>query len=122
MTTEKTISKLCSVAPLIGDITEKVKDDETMIAWAKTYAFSKGDKLDNFCSILRIFPMLIAKCGEDVYGVIACLTDKNVEEVKAQDFGVTVNDVRGILSDEVFKSFFTLSLVKSNEKTVASAE
>lgn len=121
MTTEKTISKLCTIAPLVSDIMDKLKGEDSVVVWAKDYT-KATNKVEQLSSLLRLLPTLAVKCGNEFYNVVAVLTDKTVDEVKTQNFGVTVNDVKTIFNDEVFRSFFTLSSKSESETTGVSVE
>lgn len=122
MTTEIVVGKLCNLAPIVADVVEKLKNEEQFIGWLKDYSQAGKTKIDLTISVLKILPVLVAKCDKEFYEVLSIVNGKTVEEVKAQEFTKTVEDVKSILSNEVLRSFFTSSGVAKTTEMNTSAE
>lgn len=119
MTTEVVVEKLCNIAPIVADVVDNLKNEEQFINWIKDYSKARQSKVDSTISVLKITPFFVRKCDKEFYEILAILNDKTVEEVKAQDFSKTVEDVKSILSNEVLRSFFTsFGVTKTTETSI----
>lgn len=115
MKTSIAIDKLCECAPFIADIADKVKTDEEL-----KEVFVKLSKSDRI-GMLRNLPLLIKKCDNEVYGILSILNDKSIEEIKEQDFGITIKEIIAAVKDKDIQSFFTAS-TQSVEKAAEDTE
>lgn len=104
MRTEVAIDKLCNIAPILGDLTEKLSRDEKF----KAFMGEKGAR-NNREFLFKFLPHVFKNYREDVYALLAAWNEKGVEEVKAQSFAKTIAEVKEILNDEDFRSFFSSS-------------
>lgn len=103
MRTDIGINKLCDCVPFVADIAEKVKADEKLKDII--IKLQNGDKI----TLLRSLPILIDKCGEEIYNILSIFNDKTVDEIKAQDFSVTIKYIMDIAKNEDMRSFFSVS-------------
>lgn len=102
MRTEQGVKIFALLAQHFADAVNKVaKNPKTRKEFEK--AAKKGTK-----SLISLFPTLIEVCGDDIYSIIAIYSDKSVEEIKAQDTGLTLATVREIMNDRGLVDFFAL--------------
>ena len=66
--------------------------------------------------MIRILPLLFKNNNNEVIEILAVLNDKTVEDVKAQPFGETYNQIKDIISGEDFKGFFSLFIESKKQK------
>lgn len=109
LTTEQAADVLVQIAPLIDNITQDEdifqklgkaikKDGMTQIGVAMEAAH-------RLCSSV---PVLLGKHREDIFGIIAAVKFKTMEEVKNQSIIETKKDLEDIFKDEDFISFFDM--------------
>lgn len=110
MRTDVAIDKLCNIAPVIADMTEKISKDEEFKAFMETYKAEKSNKVFFF----QVIPLLLKNYREEIYEMLAVWEDKTVDEIKNQSFGVTVGEIKAIWDDEDFRIFFSLSNAKES--------
>lgn len=103
MRTDIAIEKLCDVAPYLGDIAEGIKKDEEFKTFILKY---QGEQKNNLAFVFRVLPMILKKFKNEVFSVLAIIGEKSVDEIKEQPFGVTVSQVKELIEDEDFRSFF----------------
>lgn len=108
MKTSVAIDKLIDIAPIIADLRPKLKEDKDFINFMENYVKGKKDvsEIDNFDFVLHILPTAIKNYKQELYGILAILCDKTVEEVSEQSLGETIKVIKELLSDDDFKSFF----------------
>ena len=110
MRTDIAIDKLCNVAPVIADMTEKLSKDEEFKAFMQNYKAEQSNRVFLF----KVIPLLLKNYREDIFEILAIWSDKPVEIIKAQPFSETVNEIKTIWADEDFRSFFSSSSVSAN--------
>lgn len=110
MRTDVAIDKLCEIAPALGDIAEGMKTDEEFKNFILKY---RKDKTDNISFLFRILPLLLKKFKSQIFEILSVIGEKNVEDIKAQPIGVTINQLKELFKDEDFRSFFSLSTVQA---------
>lgn len=110
MRTDIAIDKLCNVAPVIADMTEKLSKDEEFKAFMLNYKAEQSNRVFLF----KVIPLLLKNYREDIFEILAVWSDKPVEAIKAQPFAETVNEIKTIWADEDFRSFFSSSSVSAN--------
>lgn len=104
MRTDVAIDKLCNIAPLFADLSEKLAND------AEFKAFMAGKKaMTNREFIFKMIPHLLKNYREEAFNILAVWNDKTVDEVKAQGIGETIAEVKTIFADKDFRSFFSSS-------------
>lgn len=114
MRTDIAIEKLCSVVPFIADIAEDLKNNQEMKDFVLQYNADKKNKV----FMIRVLPLLLKHYSKEVYEVLAILGDKTADEIKEQPFGTTFNQLKGLVEDEDFRSFFS-SFFESKKKEQA---
>lgn len=104
MRTDVAIDKLCNIAPVFADLSEKLAND------AEFKAFMAGKKtMTNREFIFKMIPHLLKNYREEAFNILAVWNDKTVEEVKRQPLGETIAEVKSIFNDKDFRSFFSSS-------------
>lgn len=104
MRTDVAVEKLCNVAPVLADLTEKLSNDADF----KAFMNGKGEKTNrNF--IFNVVPHLLKNYRDEAFEILAVWNDKTVDDVKAQPLGTTIAEIKAIFSDEDFRSFFSSS-------------
>lgn len=101
LSTEKGLNILCAITPAIGNI---FSDDEVMSMFSEEN--EKGNTVANMANVIAI---ILDKHRQDIYKILASLSDRTIEEVKKQDFFDTFEQVAELLNMEAFKGFFTSS-------------
>lgn len=105
MRTDIAVEKLCSLAPIISELSEKLSKDKEF----KTFMQSYNDERTNRVFVFKVLPLLIKNYHEEAFEMLAIWYEKSVDEVKAQPFSVTVEEVKKIFSDKDFLGFFSSS-------------
>lgn len=103
MRTDDAIDKLCDIAPIIADISEKAQKDQEFKDFLANYNKSR----DNRMFVLRVLPVLVKNYKEDMYGILSIWTEKPIEEIKKQSIGVTIKELKAIFEDEDIRAFFS---------------
>ena len=112
MRTDIAIEKLCNIVPFVADIAENLKSNQEMKDFILQYNADKTNKV----FMIRILPLLFKHYNSQIFEVLALLNDKTVEDVKAQPFGETYNQIKDIIGDEDFKGFFSLFIENKKPK------
>lgn len=86
MTTEQLYDKLCDIAPIIDTIVEKTKGDAEI-----TKALVKMKTAKTRLTVITCLLPILKKCKDEVFKIFAVLTNKTVEEIKAQDSMETIS-------------------------------
>lgn len=110
MRTDIAIDKLCNVAPVIADMTEKISKDEEFKAFMETYKAEKSNRVFLF----KVIPILLKNYRNEIFEIMSVWSAKPVEIIKAQPFAETVNEIKAIWADEDFRSFFSSSSASEN--------
>ena len=109
MRTDVAIDKLCNIAPVISELSEKLAHD----AEFKTFMNEKSEKT-NRDFLFKVVPHLLKNYREEAFYILALWNDTTVEAIKEQPFGKTVTDIKAIFTDEDFRSFFSSSSVSGS--------
>lgn len=109
MRTDVAIDKLCNIAPVLSELSEKLAND----AEFKTFMNEKSEKT-NRDFLFKVVPHLLKNYREEAFYILALWNDTTVEALKAQPFGKTVTDIKAIFTDEDFRSFFSSSSVSGS--------
>lgn len=107
MKTDIAIEKLINIAPIIYEMRDKIKADADFIDAIKNM---RGETVDNVGFVLKVVPMILKSYRAEMYDILAIVFDKDVEEIKEQNLGKTINEIKELLSDEDFKGFFSAVL------------
>ena len=112
MRTDIAVEKLCNVMPTIAEMAEKLKASDDF----KKFLIGYKDKKTNKVFMLKVFPLLLKLCENEVYEILATMFDKEIEEVKGQPITDTITQAKRLFSDEDFKSFFSLLFKEKEQK------
>lgn len=104
MRTDVAIEKLCNIAPVLADLSDKLAND------ADFKSFMNGRKgMANREFVFKFLPYLLKNYREEAFNILAGWNDTTIETIKAQPLGKTVAEVKEILFDKDFRSFFSSS-------------
>ena len=109
MRTDVAIDKLCNIAPVIAELSEKLAND----AEFKTFMTEKGERT-NRDFLFKVVPHLLKNYREEAFYILALWNDTTVEAIKEQPFGKTIAEIKAIFTDEDFRSFFSSSSVSGS--------
>ena len=102
ISTEKAFDML----PSVVDLYDKLDIE----AYRKKIAEeNKGKPLDQMTVGIDLFKFVLKNSGkvkQEVFEIVAVFEDKTVEEIKVQNFMITVNSLRSIFVDKEALSFF----------------
>lgn len=107
LTTAQAADVLVQIAPLIDNITQ----DEELVgkigkAIKKDGMTKMGLTMEALHRVFSSVPVLLGTHRSDIFGIIAAVKNKTVEDVANQSIIDTKNDIEEILKDEDFISFF----------------
>ena len=104
MRTDVAIDKLCNIAPVLAELSEKLSNDTEF----KAFMSEKGDTTNrNF--LFNVVPHLLKNYREEAFYILALWNDTTVEAIKEQPFGKTIAEIKAIFNDEDFRGFFSSS-------------
>ena len=104
MRTDVAIDKLCNIAPVLAELSEKLSNDTEF----KMFMTEKSERT-NRDFLFKVVPHLLKNYREEAFNILSVWNDKTVEEVKGQSFGKTITEIKAIFEDEAFRSFFSSS-------------
>ena len=108
LSTERATDVLCELTPYIANIvedsalmeslrdaidTDKVKTKAELIAIGTSKA-------------TRLIPIILKNRRSDVYGILAVLNEKSVEEIAKQNLLVTMRQIKDVSKDKELVDFF----------------
>ena len=123
MRTDVAIEKLCNLAPIVADLSEKLSKDTEFknvflsMLEVKDGVFSLKKDIPRAVFVAKLLPLLLKNYAKEAYEILSVWSEKSIDEVKAQPFAVTVRQVKSLFEDEDIRSFFTSST--ANEETSA---
>lgn len=108
LSTDKTVSVLCELTPHVESI---FVDNDLMEELKTALDFAKAKtRAEQFALILgkfsKIIPILLGKKKKDVFGILAVLNEKTVEEISAQNIIVTMKQIKELSTDKDLIDFF----------------
>ena len=109
MRTDVAIDKLCNIAPVLAELSEKLAND----AEFKMFMTEKSERT-NRDFLFKVVPHLLKNYREETFNILAVWEDKTIDEVKSQSFGKTITEIKAIFEDEDFRSFFSSSSVSDS--------
>lgn len=109
MRTDVAIDKLCNIAPVLAELSEKLAND----AEFKSFMSEKGERT-NRDFLFKVVPHLLKNYREEAFSILAVWNDMTVDEIKEQPFGKTVTEIKAIFTDDDFRSFFSSSSVSGS--------
>lgn len=108
LSTDRATDVLCELTPYIANI---VSDEELLEELKK--AVDRKDIVNKAQwlavgaeKITKILPILLKKRKEDVFGILAVMNEKTVEEVAKQKFIMTLKQAKTAFKDKELIDFF----------------
>ena len=108
MTTDRAMDVLCEITPCIANITA----DEELLAELRNAINPKAVKtkaelmVKGVEKITKLAPIVLKKHKADVFGILAVLNEKTVEEIGKQNIIATMAQVREVIKDKDLMDFF----------------
>ena len=108
MTTDRAMDVLCEITPCIANITA----DEELLAELRNAIDPKAVKtkaelmVKGVDKITKLVPIVLKKRKADVFGILAALNEKTVEEIGKQNIIATMAQVREVVKDKDLMDFF----------------
>lgn len=108
MTTDRAMDVLCEITPCIANITA----DEELLAELRKAIDPKAVKtkaelmVKGVEKITKLAPIVLKKRKADVFGILAALNEKTVEEIGKQNIIATMAQVREVVKDKDLMDFF----------------
>ena len=108
MTTDRAMDVLCEITPCIANITA----DEELLAELRNAIDPKAVKtkaelmVKGVEKITKLAPIVLKKRKADVFGILAALNEKTVEEIGKQNIIATMAQVREVVKDKDLMNFF----------------
>ena len=108
LSTERATDVLCELTPYIANIVEdsdlmeslrSAIDTEKVKTKAELIAIGAG-------KVTRLIPIILKKRRSDVYGILAVLNEKSVEEIAKQNFLMTMRQIKDMARDKELVDFF----------------
>lgn len=108
ISTEKASDVLCEIAPYAVNI---VTDEELVEELKSAVEFSMANTMAEkiaLCveKIAKILPIILKKRKNDLFGILAALNDKTIDEIKKQNILKTMSQVKEIAKDKELLDFF----------------
>ena len=108
LSTERATDVLCELTPYIANIVEDSElmeslrdaiDTDKVKTKAELIAIGAG-------KVTRIIPIILKKRRSDVYGILAVLNEKSVEQIAMQNFLITMKQIKDMAKDKELVDFF----------------
>ena len=108
MTTDRAMDVLCEITPFIAKITA----DEELLEELRNAIDPKAVKtkaelmVKGVEKVTKLVPIVLKKRKTDVFGILAALNEKTVEEIGKQNIIATMAQVREVVKDKDLMDFF----------------
>lgn len=108
MTTDRAMDVLCELTPYIANIAA----DEELLAELRNAIDPKAVKtkaelmVKGVEKVTKLVPIVLKKKKHDVFGILAVLNSKTVEEIGKQNIIATMVQVREAVKDKELMDFF----------------
>lgn len=107
MSTDRAADMFCEITPYVANIVT----DEDLIGELKKTISGKAitrAELIAFAAekIIKLIPILLKKRKADVFGILAVVNKKTVEEIGKQDLITTLKQVKDVVKDRELLDFF----------------
>ena len=108
MTTDRAMDVLCEITPCIANITA----DEELLEELRNAIDPKAVKtkaelmVKGVEKVTKLVPIVLKKRKADVFGILAALNEKTVEEIGKQNIIATMAQVREVVKDKDLMDFF----------------
>lgn len=118
LTTDQATNVLCEVSPYIINI---MTDEELMAELQAAVDFGESNTLAEKIAIgagkiAKIVPILLKKRKSDLFGVLAAINGKSVDEIAKQNIIKTMAQVRDVAKDKELLDFFrSCTVTEENE-------
>lgn len=108
LSTERAADVLCELTPYIANIVEDSElmeslrdaiDTDKVKTKAELIAIGAG-------KVTRLIPIILKKRRSDVYGILAVLNEKSVEQIAMQNFLITMKQIKDMAKDKELVDFF----------------
>ena len=108
LSTERATDVLCELTPYIANI---VEDSELMKSLRDAIDIDKVKTKAELIAIgagkvTRLIPIILKKRRSDVYGILAVLNEKSVEQIAMQNFLITMKQIKDMSKDKELVDFF----------------
>ena len=108
ITTDRAADVLCEITPYIANI---VADEELLAELRnavdpKEVATQAELIAKGIEKVTKLTPIVLKKRKEDVFGILAALNDKTIEEIGSQNIIATMAQVRDVIKDRDLMDFF----------------
>lgn len=108
LSTERATDVLCELTPYIANI---VEDSELMESLRDAIDTDKVKTKAELIAIgagkaIRLIPIILEKRRSDVFGILAVLNEKSVEEIAKQNLLVTMRQIKNVSKDKELVDFF----------------
>lgn len=106
--TDKALDVFCELVPYIDRI---LVDEELVAEIKRKVKLPEGSSRADFLNIgmekvNKIVPILLKKRRADIYGIVAVLNGKTIEEIGKQSFIATASQIKEIFKDRDLIDFF----------------
>jgi hypothetical protein len=108
ITTDRAMDVLCEITPNVANI---VTDEELMAELKKAVDPNDVETKAGLLAkgverVANIVPIILKKRKFDMFGILAALNEKTIEEIGKQNILVTMAQVRDIVKDKDLMDFF----------------
>lgn len=109
LSTNEAADILVQLAPLMDNITSDEKLVERIGKSINRDGMTRaGIAVEALHRVFDCIPILLVNHRDDVFGIVAVVNHKKLEEVKSQSIVQTKNDLKEILADEDLRDFFDM--------------
>lgn len=108
ITTDRAMDVLCEITPNVANI---VTDEDLMAELKKAVDPNDVETKAGLLAkgverVTKIVPIILKKRKFDMFGILAALNEKTIEEIGKQNILVTMAQVRDIVKDKDLMDFF----------------
>lgn len=121
LSTDHALDVMCELVPYIDSIVSDSEVVETIgkVVEPGTPINRYGNAVLMLGRVSECLPLLLKTHRPDVYGILSVMNERPVQEIAAQKLTETIRQVKELLQDEEFVSFFKSSV--QQEQTEQSA-
>ena len=107
MSTDRAADMFCEITPYVANI---VTDEDLIGELKKTISGKAITRAELIAvateKIIKLIPILLKKRKADVFGILAVVNKKTVEEIGKQDLITTMRQVKDVVKDRELLDFF----------------
>lgn len=109
LTTDNGIDVICEIIPFVEEI---ITDEELMdVVKSKLNLSEDANKLEFYYALIgkisKIAPILLKKKRDAVYGILAVFNEVPVENIRKQNFIITLRQITDLVRDKQVVELFT---------------